>query len=74
MTDVPIKHYLRILEDTINFAIDVASTAQQATEGTKATFLFDDMRRSLHSFKESNHALAELRRHRIQQSEFGKME
>ena len=67
MTDT--RHYHAILNDAINHAIGVATRAQEATEGSVATLLFDNVRIALHQFKDSAPAMKALNTYRADQIE-----
>lgn len=64
-----IRHYHAILNDALNHAIGVALRAQEATEGTQATLLFNDIRKALHDFKDSSPAMNALTRYRADEFE-----
>lgn len=63
------RHYQAFLNDAIDHAIGVAMRAQEATEGTPATLMFDDVRRALHDFKQSAPAMQALSRYRREEFE-----
>jgi len=66
------RYYQAILNDAIDHAIGVAMRAQEATEGTPATLLFNDARKALHDFKQSSPAMVALARYRRQEFERAK--
>jgi len=64
-----IRHYHAILNDALDHAIGVATRSQEATEGTHATLLFNDIRKALHDFKQSAPAMEALNRYRLDEFE-----
>ncbi len=60
------RHYHNILIDALNHAIGVATRAQEATEGTNATLLFNEVRAALQEFKSDSPCMNALTKERLE--------